>query len=129
MAKCDETLFPSLPNVNGYWCRVWVIGVACAERRSISTTIRFCLSSTIAFPLLITREVDRARKAIEKRHLKQHGMKKVGDREYKLIMSYEGEDDLDERIYALLSMIMREARGRKCNIKVNVREKGTDRYW
>ncbi|MBO0862106.1 MAG: helix-turn-helix transcriptional regulator [Chloracidobacterium sp.] len=77
----------------------------------------------------IIREEDLARNAIEKRYLKQLGMKKVGDREYELIMSYEGEDDLDERIYALLSMIMREARGRKCNINVNVRERATDRYW
>ncbi|MBO0862594.1 MAG: hypothetical protein J2P21_29660 [Chloracidobacterium sp.] len=56
-------------------------------------------------------------------------MKKVGDREYELIMSYECEDDLDERIYALLGMIMKEARGRKWNIKVNVREKATNRFW
>ena len=77
----------------------------------------------------VARDEYRARKDIEKSHLKQYGMKKLSDRDYELTMSYEDDEDLDERIYALLGLIMRKARGRKCNIKVNVREKGTDRYW
>jgi transcriptional regulator with XRE-family HTH domain len=77
----------------------------------------------------VARDEYRARKDIEKSHLKQYGMKKVGDRDYELTLSYEDDEDLDERIYALLGLIIREARGRKCNIKVRMREKGTDRYW
>jgi transcriptional regulator with XRE-family HTH domain len=75
------------------------------------------------------RDESRARKEIEKAHLRQYGMKKLGDRDYELTLSYEDDDDLNERIYALLGLIMREARGRKCNIKVNVREKNTGRHW
>jgi transcriptional regulator with XRE-family HTH domain len=77
----------------------------------------------------VARDEDLARKDIEKSHLRQYGMKKLGDRDYELTMSYEDDEDLDERIYALLGLIMREARRRKCNIKVSVREKGTTRYW
>lgn len=77
----------------------------------------------------VQRDEYRARKNIEKSHLNQYGMKKLGDRDYELTLSYADDDDLEERVYALLGLIMREARSRKCNIKVNVREKGTDRYW
>lgn len=77
----------------------------------------------------VARDEYRARKDIEKSHLKQYRMKKLGGRDYELTLSYEDDDDLNERIYALLGLIIREARGRKCNIKVNVREKGTDRHW
>src|SRR5262249_20603155 len=77
----------------------------------------------------VARDEYRARKDIEKSHLRQYWMKKLGDRDYELTMSFEDEEDLDERIYALLGLIMREARGRKCNIKVKVREKGTYRSW
>jgi transcriptional regulator with XRE-family HTH domain len=77
----------------------------------------------------VARDEHRARKGIEKSHLRQYRMKKLSDRDYELTLSYEDDKDLDERIYALLGEIMREARRRKCNIKVNVREKGAERYW
>jgi transcriptional regulator with XRE-family HTH domain len=77
----------------------------------------------------VAREEARARRGIEKNHLRQLEMKKVGDRDYELKLSYEDDEDLDERIYALLGAVKREAMGRGCSINVTVREKGTDRYW
>jgi len=77
----------------------------------------------------VAREENRARRYIEKAHLKRYGMNKLNDREYDLTFSYQDDADINEQIYALLGAIKSEARGRKCSIKVNVREKGTDRYW
>jgi hypothetical protein len=77
----------------------------------------------------VTRDENRAREAVENSHLRQYEMKKLSDRDYELTLSHEDDEDLDDRIYALLGTIKREARARKCDIKVNVREKGTDRYW
>jgi hypothetical protein len=56
-------------------------------------------------------------------------MAKVGDHDYELTISYEDEEGLNARIYALLGAIWREAKARKCDIKVDLREKGADRYW
>ena len=72
---------------------------------------------------------NRALKAIEKAYLEQYGMKKLNDREYDLALSYEDDADLDDQIYTLLGSIYTEARRRDCSIKVNVREKGADRFW
>ena len=77
----------------------------------------------------VSHDEARARKAIEKARLRRYGMAKVGDLDYELTISYEDEEDLNEQIYALLGAIWREAKAHKCDIKVNVREKGTDRYW
>jgi transcriptional regulator with XRE-family HTH domain len=77
----------------------------------------------------VASEENRARRNIEKSHLKRYGMDKLNDSEYELTFSYQGDADLDEQIYALLGAIKNEAKGRKCSIKVNVREKGADRYW
>jgi len=75
------------------------------------------------------REENLARKAIEKARLKQYGMKKLKDDEYELTVSYHDDADLDERIYALFGAIRTEAKRRKCSVRVDFREKGTDRYW
>lgn len=74
-------------------------------------------------------EESRARKAIEKTRLKQYGMKKLKDDEYELTFSYQSDADLDEQIYALFGAINAEAKRRKCVVKVDFREKGTERYW
>jgi transcriptional regulator with XRE-family HTH domain len=92
-------------------------------------TITVTLSLDIESDSNVSRDEDRARKAIEKAHLRQYGMAKVGDHDYELTISYEDEDDLNARIYALLGAIWREAKARKCDIKVDMREKGADRYW
>src|SRR4030095_12581590 len=72
---------------------------------------------------------NRARRGIEKSHLSQREMKKVGDNEYELVFSYEDEADLDEQIYALLRTIKNEAKRNNCSVKIAAREKGADRYW
>jgi hypothetical protein len=97
--------------------------------RATSNTTTVTLWLDIESDSRVARDEYRARKDIEKSHLKQYGVKKLGDRDYELTLSYEDDEDLNERIYALLGAIIREARGRKCNIKVNVRETDTDRYW
>ncbi len=99
------------------------------QAQATVNTITVTLWLDIESDSRVARDEYRARRGIEKSHLRQYGMRKLGDRDYELTLSYEDDEDLDERIYALLGLIMREARGRKCNIKVNVREKGTDRYW
>jgi transcriptional regulator with XRE-family HTH domain len=77
----------------------------------------------------IAREEVRARGLIERAQLKKHKMKKLGDGEYELTLSYQDEDDLDEQIYALLGAIKREARASKCTVKLDVHQKKTDRHW
>jgi len=72
---------------------------------------------------------NRARATIEKVHLKRYGMKRLKDGEYEMTVPYQADADLDEQIYILLGAIIIEAKRRKCSITVNVREKGTDRYW
>jgi transcriptional regulator with XRE-family HTH domain len=96
---------------------------------AMANTTTVTLSLDIESDSSVTRDEHHARKDIEKSHLKQYGVKKLGDRDYKLTLSYRDDEDLNERIYALLGAIIREARRHKCNIKVNVRETGTDRYW
>jgi hypothetical protein len=98
-----------------------------AAKAMNTTTVKLWLD--IESESNVSRDKDRTRKAIEKAYLRQYGMAKVGDLDYELTISYEDEEDLDERIYALLGAIWREAKGRKCDIKVDVREKDTDRYW
>lgn len=75
------------------------------------------------------REESLARKAIEKARLKQYGMKKLKDDEYELTVSYHDDADLDEQIYTLFGAIRTEAKRRKCSVRVDFREKDTDRYW
>jgi transcriptional regulator with XRE-family HTH domain len=77
----------------------------------------------------LSRAEDRARVTIEKVHLKRYGMKKLQGGEYELTVSYEDDATLDEQIYALLGAIIIEGKKRKCSVTVNVREKGTKRYW
>jgi transcriptional regulator with XRE-family HTH domain len=76
-----------------------------------------------------TRDENRARKTIEKVYLEPYGMKKLQGHEYGLAFSYEDDADLDDQLYTLLGSIYTEARRRNCSIKVNAREKGSDRYW
>jgi len=76
-----------------------------------------------------SREESLVRKAIEKSRLKQYGMKKLKDDEYELTISYHDDADLDEQIYTLFGAIKTEAKRRKCSVRVDFREKGTDRYW
>ena len=73
-------------------------------------------------------DADRARGAIEKSLLKQLGMKKLKD-EYELRFSYQDDAVLDEQVYDLFGAINIEARKLKCSVKVDIREKGSDRYW
>jgi transcriptional regulator with XRE-family HTH domain len=75
------------------------------------------------------REESRARKTIEKAHLERYEMKKLKDDEYELTVPYHNDADLDEQIYALFGAINTEAKRRKCSVKVDMWEKGTDRYW
>jgi hypothetical protein len=77
----------------------------------------------------LAREVARARRTIEKSHLRRHKMKKVSAEEYELTFDCEGDMDLDGQVYALLGEIKREAIGRGCVVKLRVREKGGRRYW
>ena len=77
----------------------------------------------------VARQEARVRGNIEKAHLKRHRMKKLKDGEYELTVFHQDDADLDEHIYALLGAIKREARRGKCSVNVDVREKGTDRYW
>jgi hypothetical protein len=56
-------------------------------------------------------------------------MKRLKDGEYELTLSYADDADLDEQIYALLGAVIIEGKKRKCSVTVNVREKGTKRYW
>jgi transcriptional regulator with XRE-family HTH domain len=77
----------------------------------------------------IAREETGARMAIEKAHLKRHGMKKMKDGAYELTFSHQDEANLDEQIYALLRGIKKEARAHKCSVRASVREKDADRYW
>lgn len=77
----------------------------------------------------LSRTENRVRATIEKVHLKRYGMKRLKDGEYELTVSYADDADLDEQIYALLGAIIIEGKKRKCSITVNVREKGTERYW
>lgn len=72
---------------------------------------------------------NRARKGIEKAYLERYGMKKLKDHEYDLTFFYEDDADLNDQIYTLLGSIYTEARRRNCSIKVNAREKNTERYW
>jgi transcriptional regulator with XRE-family HTH domain len=75
------------------------------------------------------REESRARKTIEKAHLKQYGMKKLTGDEYELTISHQNDADLYKQIYALLGAIKIEAERRNCSAKVDFREKGGDRRW
>jgi hypothetical protein len=77
----------------------------------------------------LSRTENRARATVEKVLLKRYGMKKLPGGEYELTISYEDDVALDEQIYALLGAIIIEGKKRKCSTTVNVREKGTDRYW
>ena len=77
----------------------------------------------------VAREETSARVAIEKAHLKRHGMKKLRDGVYELTFSHQDEANLDEQIYTLLREIKKEARANKCSVRASVREKDTDRYW
>jgi transcriptional regulator with XRE-family HTH domain len=72
---------------------------------------------------------NRARKNVEKAYLERYRMKKLKDHEYELTFSYEDDAELDDQIYTLLGSIYIEAKRSKCSIKVNAREKGSDRYW
>lgn len=75
------------------------------------------------------REETSARRNIEKVHLKRYGMKKLKEDEYDLEFSYQDDEDLDDQVYNLFKAVRSEARRRKCSTKVNVQEKGADRYW
>jgi transcriptional regulator with XRE-family HTH domain len=77
----------------------------------------------------VAREETGARAAIEKTLLKRHGMKKLKDGAYELTFPHQDEAHLDERIYALLREIKKEARAHNCSVRASVREKDADRYW
>jgi transcriptional regulator with XRE-family HTH domain len=93
------------------------------------------VNTTITLRLLIksdegsSQEESRARRTIERVHLKQYGMKKLKEDEYELIVPYQNDERLAERIYTLFGAIIVEVNRRKCSAKVTIREKGTGRYW
>jgi len=93
------------------------------------------MNTTITLRLLIksdegsSREESRARRTIEKVHLKQYGMKKLEDDEYELIVPYQDDVRLAKQIYTLFGAIIVEVNRRNCSAKVTIREKGTGRYW
>ena len=75
------------------------------------------------------RDKKLAREAIERFHLRRHGMKKLSGWEYELTFSYRDDADPDRQVYDLLRDIDNEADFRHCFTEADVTENGTDRSW
>lgn len=71
----------------------------------------------------------RTRESVERYHLQQFGMKKLGDCKYELTFSYRDDADLDRQVYDLLREIDNEADMHHCFIEADARENGTNRSW